>query len=65
VPDDIRNFCLAWLGRTEAFIQCCRSWGVFNLDVPGLCSVFSTYMHSQTAKHNESLVERQMINVMS
>jgi len=27
--------------------------------------VFFTYLHSQTAKHNESLVERQMINVMT
>jgi len=26
---------------------------------------FFTYLHSQTAKHNESLVERQMINVMT
>jgi len=40
--------------------------GVLNVYVTGLGSGgFSAYLHSQIAKHNESLMERQMINVIN
>ena len=54
--DDILNLRLAKLIRNAALT-------VLIVYAPGLWSGFSTYLHSQIYKHNESLVERQMIKM--
>jgi len=64
VLDDINNFCLAYLSPTAAFIQWCRSGVALTCMLDFEVVSFFTYSHSQIGKHNESLVEWQMINVL-